>query len=95
MVENNKQSQQEEIVPSQASRRLQTLQRCFAEVCQGEEPWIALGKFMHQFFGEYSAYREALLADPICTELPSDQSELFKWAVFCAASAEYLSAKYA
>lgn len=68
---------------------LQTFQRAYAEICAGEGPWIALGKFMHQFFGTYKAFRSELVRDSI--ELPDDLSpDLFRWAVFCAASVEYL-----
>jgi hypothetical protein len=73
---------------------LQTIQRCFSEICAGEDdPWIPLGKFMHQFFGQYRHRKEELLRDPII--VPGTLSpEQFRWAVFCAASAEYLSKKY-
>ncbi|MEO7022527.1 MAG: hypothetical protein ABI234_20425, partial [Ktedonobacteraceae bacterium] len=72
---------------------LQTFKRAFAEICTGEGPWIALGKFMHQFFGAYSMFRAELVREPI--ELPQDMSpDLFRWAVFCAASVEYLCHTY-
>lgn len=49
---------------------------------------------MHQFFGEFKAYRDELMRDPIV--LPPDvTTEQFQWAVFCAASVEYLCAMYA
>lgn len=73
--------------------RFQTLQRSFQAICQGEDPWIALGKFSHQFFGEYQGYREALLCDPLILLEPLT-AEQFRWAVFCAASAVYLCEKY-
>ncbi len=74
--------------------RLQTFKRSFEEICQGESPWIPLGKFMHQFFGTYKQYRLELVAESI--EVPEDCSpKQFQWAVFCAASVEYLCKKYA
>lgn len=77
----------------EARSRFQTLRRSFEAICTGEEPWIALGKFMHQFFGEFKNYREELVRDPI--HLPiAVTAEQFQWAVFCAASAEYLCYKY-
>jgi hypothetical protein len=72
---------------------LQTFARSFAEIRAGESPWIALGKMMHQFFGAYKAFRAELVRDPI--EVPSEISaDLFRWAVFCAASVEYLCHTY-
>lgn len=68
---------------------LQTFQRAFEQICTGEDPWIALGNFMHQFFGQYKHRREELVRDPI--EVPEQVSPgLFRWAVFCAASVDYL-----
>src|SRR2546429_5961129 len=73
--------------------RLQTFRRAYAEICSGESPWIPLGKFMHQFFGTLSCLRIELVQDPI--ELPAHPTvEQYQWAVFCAASVEYLCVKY-
>ena len=67
----------------------QTFARSFAEIRVGEDPWIALGKMMHQFFGAYRMFRAEIVRDPI--EVPAEVSaDLFQWAVFCAASVEYL-----
>lgn len=74
--------------------RFQTIQRSFQQICAGENPWIPLGKFMHQFFGEFKDVREALLNDPIQFQEDSTP-EQFRWAVFCAASVDYLCQKYA
>lgn len=72
---------------------LQTFQRSFEQICAGEEPWLPLGNFMHQFFGQYKLRRADLLCDPIVvSEHATDQQ--WQWAVFCAASVEYLSRKY-
>jgi len=71
----------------------QTFARSFAQICAGEDPWIPLGKMMHQFFGAYRMFRAELMRDPI--HVPADISaDLFRWAVFCAASVEYLSHIY-
>ena len=72
---------------------LQTFQRSFAEILAGEDPWIPLGKMMHQFFGAYKMYRAELVRDPILVPTPHS-SEQQRWAVFCAASVEYLCKKY-
>ncbi len=73
--------------------RLQTFRRSFEQICQGEDPWLPLGNFMHQFFGYYKHLRPELVCEPI--EVPVDCSpEQFQWAVFCAASVEHLCKKY-
>jgi len=80
--------------PGRASRvPLQTFKCSFEEICAGEAPWIPLGKFMHQFFGCFSHLRLELTKESI--EIPDNHSlEQFQWAVFCAASVEYLCQKY-
>ena len=48
---------------------------------------------MHQFFGCFSHLRPDLMEESI--EVPENCSpEQFQWAVFCAASVEYLCKKY-
>ncbi len=72
---------------------LQTFKRSYAEILKGEEPWIPLGIFMHQFFGSRKHLRAELVRDPI--QVPKQCSfEQQQWAVFCAASVEYLCKKY-
>jgi hypothetical protein len=72
---------------------LQTFRRSFEQICQGEDPWLPLGNFMHQFFGYYKHLRSEMVCEPI--EVPEDCSpEQFQWAVFCAASVEHLCKKY-
>jgi hypothetical protein len=73
--------------------RLQTFKRAFSQIVAGEEPWIALGNFMHQFFGAYRDYRAELLREEI--EVPDELSvEQWRWAVYIAASVEYLGQRY-
>ena len=72
---------------------LQTFQRSYAEIFAGEDPWIPLGKMMHQFFGAYKMYRAELVRAPILVPTPYS-SEQQRWAAFCAASVEYLCKKY-
>lgn len=72
---------------------LQTIKRSFEQIIAEESPWIPLGKFMHQFFGVYKHLRLELMEESI--EVPEQCSpEQFQWAVFCAASVEYLCNKY-
>lgn len=73
--------------------RLQTFKRSFEQILRGDDPWLPLGNFMHQFFGYYKHLRSELVNEAI--EVAEDCApELFQWAVFCAASVEYLCQKY-
>ena len=73
---------------------LQTFKRSFEKICAGVNPWLPLGNFMHQFFGEYQHLQQELVREPI--ELPAEtlSQDILRWAVFCAASVEYLCHKY-
>jgi hypothetical protein len=65
----------------------------YQEICQGEQPWVALGNFMNYWFDYAKDRRVELVVMPI--SLPDPLSgELFRWAVFCAASVEYLCERY-
>ncbi len=73
---------------------LQTIEISFHEICEGEDPWIPLGNFLNDFFGNYPERREELVRDPLQKpeDLTPDDS---RWAVFCAATVEHLCQKYA
>ena len=71
----------------------QTIALSYEEICQGKSPWVPLGKFMHDFFGNFAEQRQELVKEPIqepqdCTE------EQHRWAALCAASVDYLCQKY-
>lgn len=73
--------------------QLQTMAVAYAEICQGEEPWIALGNFMHDWFDYAKDRRFELVANPISVPIkPND--DMLRWAAFCAASVEWLCEKY-
>ena len=74
--------------------RLQTMAVAYAEICQGERPWTALGNFMNDWFGCAKDRREQLVADPLPTPQALTQ-ETHRWAAFIAASVEWLCQKYA
>ena len=75
-------------------RFVQTLACAYAAICSGEQPWVALGDFRNEWFDGEIEQRFALVADPI--SIPLDPTEdQYRWAVFCAASAEWLCARYA
>lgn len=72
---------------------LQTMALTYQEICQGEQPWVALGNFMNDWFDYAKGLRTQLVANPLSLpELPDN--ETLRWAVFCAASVEYLCERY-
>jgi hypothetical protein len=68
---------------------LQTMAFTYQEICQGEQPWVALGNFMNDWFDYSRDRRVELMTTPL--SLPEHPSEeMLRWAIFCAASVEYL-----
>lgn len=74
--------------------QLQTMALSYREICEGEQPWVALGNFMNDWFDYASDKRAALVATPLALPERASEEE-FRWAVFCAASVEYLCQRYA
>jgi hypothetical protein len=72
---------------------LQTMAAAYAAIRRGEDPWIALGNFMNDWFDHAKDQRAALVADPL-TEPSALTADLHRWAAFCAASVEYLCQRY-
>src|SRR6266852_1607266 len=73
--------------------QLQSMTLTYQEICQGEEPWVALGNFLNDWFDYAKDRRAELVADPIVLPLLPG-SEQLRWASFCAASVEYLCEHY-
>lgn len=74
-----------------AEDKAQTIAEAFRDICRGQDPWVALGDFSHDFFGNYCEpdQRMELVREPI--ELPEQSTpEVRQWAAFCASSVEYL-----
>ncbi len=72
---------------------LQTMGMTYQRIVQGERPWNALGDFLNYWFGYATERREELVKDPI--QEPAEVTpDLHQWAVFCAASVEYLCKHY-
>jgi hypothetical protein len=73
----------------------QTIQQVYRDIQNGEDPWVAIGDFSHDWFGNYVDQRKDLVAEPL-ELLPLEsvtleqQRPLRQWAAFCAASVEYL-----
>ncbi|GHO46238.1 hypothetical protein [Ktedonospora formicarum] len=75
--------------------QLQTMALTYREICEHTDatPWVPLGNFMNDFFDNFAKRREELVQD--CIEIPANVTpELQRWAVFCAASVEYLCVRY-
>lgn len=73
--------------------QLQTMARTYQEICHGERAWTALGNFMNDWFDYARDRREQLVAESIIVPEDAD-SNMFRWAAFCAASVEYLCKRY-
>jgi hypothetical protein len=73
---------------------LQTMARAYEEICAGEEPWVALGNFINEWF-MYATDRRAELVAEAPVEGPVPTPEEHRWACFIAASVEYLCQQYA
>ena len=72
---------------------LYTMKVSYENICLGETPWVALGNFMNDFFGYARGRRADLIAEAISMPLDATREQQ-QWAVFCAASSEYLCNKY-
>jgi hypothetical protein len=75
-----------------ASDTPQTIQQAYQDIKNGDDPWVALGDFSHDWYGNYpeTAQRIALVAEPVEIPQASDLVDQRQWAAFCAASVEYL-----
>ncbi len=84
-------------------RPVQTLARAYAAIAAHTDPWVALNEFFHEWYDYSRMERPQLIADEILpggpsvlldtpsSELPRPERERrWRWAVFCAAAAEYL-----
>ena len=75
------------------AEHLHTMAATYQEICQGEEPWIALGNFLNDWFDYAKDRRAELVAAPL--SLPQDANQYQqRWAAFCAASVDYLCARF-
>lgn len=82
-----------QVINMSTHTRLQTMAVAYAEICQGERPWTALGNFMNDWFGCAKDRREQLVVDPL--PIPEEPTqEMHRWAAFIAASVEWLCQKY-
>ena len=70
----------------------QTIQQTYQDIKNGDDPWVAIGDFSHDWYGNYPevAQRMLLVLEPIAIPTEGASVELRQWAAFCAASVEYL-----
>lgn len=73
--------------------RRHTMALTYHAICQGERPWVALGNFMNEWFDYAKEQRAQLITDPLTLQEEPGIDELH-WAAFCAASVEWLCARY-
>jgi hypothetical protein len=75
--------------PPQLPATIDTICYAYQRICQGEDPWTALGDFSNAWFGYARHIRPDLIKEPLAQ--PEQETELTqRWAAFCAASVEYL-----
>ncbi len=60
------------------------------QMYQGEDPWFALGCFLHDWWRDARDHRQDLIAEP---PAPVATPEGRRWAAFCAAVVEELCSK--
>lgn len=69
--------------------RQYTMADAYRALCADKQPWVALSEFQHTWYETSVAQRAALVYDSI--ELPASPTpDEWRWAVFCAASVEWL-----
>ena len=84
-------------------RPVLTLARAYAAIAARLDPWIALNEFFHEWFDYSRTDRHQLIADEVLPGGPSalldapssklprpERDRRWRWAVFCAAAADYL-----
>ena len=68
---------------------IDTIAYAYQRICQGEDPWTALGDFSNAWYGYGKHIRPDLIKDPLSR--PERETEQTRhWGAFCAASVEYL-----
>ncbi|MEO7021385.1 MAG: hypothetical protein ABI234_14615 [Ktedonobacteraceae bacterium] len=72
---------------------IQTMTRAYTDICQGEDPWTALGNFTNAWYDYAKSIRPSLVNEPLV--YPDKNTEYTcNWAAYCAASVEYLCGLY-
>lgn len=72
---------------------IQTMALAYTDICQGEDPWTALGNFTNAWYDYAKGMRRSLVSQPLVS--PDHDTEYTRhWAAFCAASVEFLCDRY-
>lgn len=75
--------------PQSLPATIDTMAYAYQRICQGEDPWTALGDFSNAWYGYAKHIRPNLIKDPLTR--PERETERTRhWGAFCAASVEYL-----
>jgi hypothetical protein len=69
---------------------IHTIADAATQIYQGEDPWFALGCFLHDWWCDAVDYRQQLIAEP---PTPGTTREGGRWAAFCAAVVEELCSR--
>lgn len=85
--------QDKEQEPSIMPATVQTMSRAHAEICQGEDPWTALGNFTNAWYDYAKRIRVSLVSEPP-VHPERETNYMRRWAAFCAASVEFLCECY-
>jgi hypothetical protein len=81
--------QDKEQEPPPMPATIQTMTRAYTDICQGEDPWTALGNFTNAWYDYAKGMRPSLVSQPLVS--PDHDTEYTRqWAAFCAASVEFL-----
>ena len=79
--------------PPLMPKTIQTMAWAYQQICAGEDPWTALGNFKNAWYDYARDHRAALVSDPL-SKPERDTEHTRHWAVFCAASVEFLCDRY-
>ena len=75
--------------PQALPATIDTMAYAYQRICQGEDPWTALGDFSNAWYGYAKHIRPDLIKDPL-TRPERETERTRQWGAFCAASVEYL-----
>ena len=85
--------QDKEQEPPLMPATIQTMTRAYTDICQGEDPWTALGNFTNAWYDYAKGMRPSLVSQPLVSP-DHDTAYTRRWAAFCAASVEFLCDRY-
>src|SRR5260370_35141074 len=85
--------QDKEQEPPPMPATIQTMTRAYTDICQGEDPWTALGNFTNAWYDYAKGMRPSLVSQPLVSP---DHNTAYtpQCAAFSAASVQSLCACY-